>query len=276
MTAPPLDLSVIILTWQDAEFLHTCLASLQSGIKTLKYEVILIQNGGESWAQLAANAAKTFELRFIRNEFNRGVAAGRNQGLNLARGRYFLLLDADTRLTDTAGDTLVRFMDDHPSVGLTGPRLVDPEGRLQLTCRRLPTLGTKILRRLPLTFARARLAEETLANWDHASTREVDYVIGACQMIRREAFEQVGLLDERIFYGPEDVDYCIRMWQLGWRVVYVPHATVVHHERRLTQRRLYSQLSLYHAMGAIVYFWKYRYLWHRPKLGTCTHSFEMA
>ena len=104
-----------------------------------------------------------------------------------------------------------------------------------------------------------------MADWDHSSVREVDYVIGACQGIRRAAVTEVGLLDERIFYGPEDVDLCLRMHEAGWSVVYNPAAVVVHHERRLT-RSLFSALAWRHLWGVGYYFWKHGYLFSRRRL----------
>jgi GT2 family glycosyltransferase len=157
-------------------------------------------------------------------------------------------------------------MDAHPEVGLAGPRLQDAVGNLQLTCRRLPTVWSKILRRIPTGWAQTALAEELLAGYDHQTPRDVDYCIGACQVVRREALAQIGRLDEQFFYGPEDVDYCIRMWRAGWRVMYVPQAVVVHHEQRLTKRRIVSSLTLTHVLGLARFFLKWRYLWTRPQL----------
>jgi len=90
-------------------------------------------------------------------------------------------------------------------------------------------------------------------------------VIGACQLVRRRALAEVGPLDERIFYGPEDVDFCLRLWRKGWKVLYAPDSLVIHHERRLT-RRLLSRLTFRHAAGLAYYFAKHRYLIHAPVL----------
>jgi N-acetylglucosaminyl-diphospho-decaprenol L-rhamnosyltransferase len=105
-----------------------------------------------------------------------------------------------------------------------------------------------------------------LASYDHRTPRAVDYVIGACQIIRREAYAAVGGLDEQFFYGPEDVDYCVRMWRAGWRVMYVPDAVVLHDEQRLTRQRTLSPLTVTHAVGLARYFWKYKYLVTRPNI----------
>ena len=133
-------------------------------------------------------------------------------------------------------------------MGLVGPKLVGADGELQYSCRRFPTLVDKLLRRLPARFGRAVADDVELRWWDHAGVREVDYVIGACQLIRRSALDEVGLLDEHIFYGPEDVDLCLRMHRAGWQVEYVPAAVVTHLARRIT-RKLLSTLTVQHVHG---------------------------
>jgi GT2 family glycosyltransferase len=104
-----------------------------------------------------------------------------------------------------------------------------------------------------------------MADWDHRVARAVDYVIGACQVIRKAALMDVGLLDEHIFYGPEDVDFCLRLQQAGWRVIYNPEAVVEHRERRVT-RSFFSQLGYRHIQGLAYYFWKHGYLFSRRRL----------
>lgn len=254
------DLSVILLVWQDRAFLSACLNSLAVARQNLALDIILVENG------VSLDGMKVSGLKVIHNETNRGVAPARNQGLRAAQGRYVMLLDVDTFVTQDALVNLVHFMDANPSVGLAGPRLQDAQGNLQYTCRKLPTVLSKILRRIPAQWAQDALADEMLALYDHRTPRAVDYVIGACQIIRSEALEQVGLLDEGFFYGPEDVDYCIRMWRCGWQVMYVPDAIVIHNEQRLTRQRTISKLSLIHALNLARYFWKYKYIARRPKL----------
>jgi GT2 family glycosyltransferase len=144
-------------------------------------------------------------------------------------------------------------MDAHQEVGLCGPKLIDGEGCCQLSCRLFPTVGDKIARRLPLAVIRARRRAVEMADWDHAAIREVDYVIGACQVIRRAALSQVGFLDEHIFYGPEDVDLCLRLQKADWRIVYNPEAVVIHQERRVT-RVFFSFLTYQHLRGLLYYF----------------------
>lgn len=261
------DVSIILLVWQDCAFLRACLEAVERARRDLAMEIVLVENGialNESKYALLEFDGNAIALQKFHNEKNRGVAPARNQGLAAARGRYMLLLDVDTQVTQDALATLVRFMDANPRVGLAGPRLQDAQGNLQLTCRRLPTVWSKALRRIPLQWAQDALADEMLFAYDHRTPREVDYVIGACQIIRRAAYEAVGGLDARFFYGPEDVDYCVRLWQHGWRVMYVPDAVVTHTEQRLTQQRMVSKLALIHARDLLRFFWKHKYWITRP------------
>ncbi len=267
MTQPAL--SIVILTWNSRALLEDCLAALPAATAPLAVETIVVDNG--STDDTAALLARHPELVVVCNERNRGVAPARNQGLRLARGEFLAFLDVDTVAAPGAFGTLVAELRGSRHVGLVGPKLVGPDGALQYSCRRFPTLLDKMLRRLPERWGRRVADDVELRSWDHASVRDVDYVIGACQVMRRAALDDVGLLDERIFYGPEDVDLCLRMQRAGWRVRYVPQAVVTHLERRVT-RKLLSMLTLRHVHGLGYYFWKHRYLLTRPTIAVARRA----
>ena len=255
--------SVVILTWNSVPEIERCLASLPDGL-TQDHEVIVIDNGSQDQT-VSLITARFPHVRIIENSHNRGVAAARNQGLRSADGEYVLILDDDTIVHPKALDQLVQVLDTQPHVGLCGPKLVDAEGHLCLSCRLFPTLWDKLGRRFPsaLTHNAARQAE--LADWTHDTRRRVDYMIGACQLIRRRALDEVGLLDEQIFYGPEDIDLCLRLYQAGWQVLYEPAAVVTHAERRIARSAL-SRLGWKHLRGLGYYFWKHRYIFSRQAL----------
>ena len=256
--------SIIILTWNSEQQIGACLASLDRGLSEFPSEVIVIDNGSQD--QTCAVVREVLpDAQLLCNLENRGVAPARNQGIQLARGEYALILDDDTVVQPGALDVLIRYMEAHPEAGLCGPRLTDADGKLQLSCRRFPTLVDKLARRLPSILGQEIARKAEMADWDHRTIRGVDYVIGACQVIRRRAIQEVGLLDERIFYGPEDVDICLRLQQAGWRVVYHPDAAVVHEERRMS-RSLGSGLVWKHICGLGYYFWKHGYLLSRKRL----------
>jgi len=256
--------SLVILSWNSTELLRACLASLPRGLTAYPSEVIVVDNGSRGFTPAALREEFPW-MRLVINRKNRGVAPARNQGMRVAQGEYLILLDDDTAVQPGAFDRLIAYMEERPEAGLCGPKLLDPQGQLHLSCRLFPTLGDKLARRFPFASLQRMSRVAEMADWDHHCAREVDYVIGACQVIRRAALAEVGLLDERIFYGPEDVDLCIRMRQAGWRVVYNPEAVVVHKERRVT-RSLFSRLAWRHLWGLGYYFCKHGYLFSRRRL----------
>lgn len=259
-------LSIVILNWNSLHHLTRCLGSVYQHTDLADSEIIVVDNGSSD-GSVAAIQTRHPDVHMIANAENRGVAPARNQGLAMSKGDYVLFLDADTVVRPAAIDVLVCEMEQRPDVGLSGPRLTGPDGTLQYSCRKLPTVHTKVFRQLPTRWSDWLLQSEEFRNWDHSQPRCVDYVIGACHLIRRTAIEQVGLYDRRIFYGPEDVDYCIRMWRAGWRVLYNPNATVVHLEQRASRRvqnMILGHLFWKHVWGLVIYFWKHRYLFRRP------------
>lgn len=262
MPQPP-ELSITIITWNSRQLLHDCLESICAGTNKVRFEIIVVDNGSiDGTVEMLRQHFP--QVRLIVNAKNRGVAPARNQALKAATGDFALLLDADTRITPGALDALVAFAQNTPEAGIVGAKMVDAEGNLQLTCRRFPTIFTPLLRRLQfISFFRnsRRLREQLMADWDHQSIREVDYVIGACQLIRRDVLKEVGWLDENIFYGPEDVDYCLRAQSHGWKIFYYPDATIMHYERRIT-RNFFRAVSWKHLWAIFYFFQKHGYLFN--------------
>ncbi len=250
--------SIIILTWNSERQIGSCLASLSLGLAKFPGEVIVVDNGSRDQTRAIVKDVRP-DAQLLCNPENRGVAPARNQGIREARGDYIVILDDDTVVQPGALDCLIRYLEEHPGAGLCGPKLIGVNGELQLSCRYFPTLLNKLARRLPLALAQNLNRRAEMADWDHATIRRVDYVIGACQAIRRRALEDVGLFDEHIFYGPEDVDLCLRLQQAGWSVVYNPEAVVAHEERRAS-RSLRSGLVSKHIWGLGYFFWKHGYL----------------
>ena len=256
-------LSIIILNYFSKDYCVSCLESLgSSSWLDPKAEVIVIDNGSFDGAGLLI-AARYPGVRFIQNRLNLGIAGGRRQGALLARGEAILFLDVDTTVLPGAIDVLIRAIA-KPGVGVAGPALLSFDGKLQYSARLFPSLPGKIARRLPMFQSWA--AREELRGWDHASTRDVDYVIGACLMVRREVIETVGTHYQKFFYGPDDVDFCLRAQLAGWRVLYEPSARVRHAERRVTRGPGLTRLKLRHAASLGYYFAKHRYVWSRRRL----------
>jgi N-acetylglucosaminyl-diphospho-decaprenol L-rhamnosyltransferase len=253
------ELSIIIITWKMKDLIAALLRSIQEHTTGISYEIIVVDNHSQDGtAELIQSEFPS--ARLIQNSANRGVAAARNQALRVANGRFVQLLDADMLLVENSLKVLFDFMLETPDAGISGCRLVSVDGQMHLNCRRFPTISAHFLRRLDfLRFARESksLRMHTMSDWNHDEILKVDYLIGACQMIRRETLEEVGLLDEKIFYGPEDLDFCLRAHRLGWNVYYIPHTSITHYEQRITKQKYFSTLSLKHLKGLMYLYWKY-------------------
>ncbi len=255
--------AVVILTWNSRRHIERCLHSL-AGASSRRLQLVVVDNGSsDGTADVVASIAPDAEL--LRNSRNRGVAAARNQGLKRVRAPYAILLDDDTCVEAGAFDLLLDHLDRRPEIGLVGPRLVLPDGSIQPSCQLFPTLRDKVVRQLPQSLGAPLLAEVELRDRDHLGTLEVDYVVGACQTIRMSALREVGWLDEGIFYGPEDVDLCLRLQLAGYGVVYLGEAVVRHECQRVTRHR-FDGLAWRHLMGLLHYYRTHRYFWSRSGL----------
>jgi GT2 family glycosyltransferase len=258
------DLSIIILTWNSRDLLKACLDSVYGTIKATSFEVIVIDNAsGDDTVEMVQQ--KYPDVILVRNRKNRGMPA-RNQGLVIGRGNFLFLLDVDTVVHEHAIDRMVDYHRQHSEIGLLAAKIFYGDGSLDYSCRKFPTVLTKIARRSSSEWARRIRTNEELLDWDHNTVREVDYVTGACQMIRRDAYKKVGPIDENIFYGPEDCDYCLRVWQAGYKVVYYPNATITHFAQRVTKKQPFSKLSWIQLKALCYYFLKHKYFFSRDNL----------
>lgn len=251
--------SAVILTWNSVGKIKPCLESLGRGTQ-VPDEIIVVDNG--STDQTRAVLARQFpSVRVIANTHNRGVAPARNQGLAVARGAYLLVLDDDTVVLPDALARLVSVLDTNPTVAVCGPQLVNSAGQPVSLDRSFPTLLHKVKR----WGETSPPNEFSFGNGMSGGLREVNSVIGACQLIRRTALDEIGLYDAHIFYGPEDIDFCLRLHQAGWQVVCEPAARVIHAEQRIA-RSVWSEIGRKHAAGLVYYFWKHRYGLSRKRL----------
>ncbi|MBO4723563.1 MAG: glycosyltransferase family 2 protein [Muribaculaceae bacterium] len=245
-------LSIIIITYNGLGFLTRCLASLHDFINDPSCEVIIIDNHSTD-GTLEFLQESYPQLRLIANSENRGVAAARNQGIKIAKGDKLLLLDNDTEATTAAINAMSQHLDSHPDVGLCSCRLVDKEGIPQDSCKPYPGLMIKLRNVLGI-------GNKTKYEPNEEGIIEPLYVIGACQMFGREVVDKVGLLDEHIFYGPEDADWCLRIKQAGWRIHCLNNHTIIHDYRRTTKRRPFSKLGRLHIKALIYFYWKHKRL----------------
>lgn len=240
-------LSIAIIHYETPMLLRQCLTALFAGREAWPFEVMVIDNA--SRRAPVGDLPKAFpDVAFHINATNAGFAAACNQAIRMAGGQYVLVLNPDIIMRPAALDDLVAFMDAHPRAGVCGPRLVYPDGALQLSCRRFPSLWVLLLRIFRLDgVIRCPVRSYLMADWDHAQVREVDWVIGGCMMLRRDAVEEIGFLDEGFFLYYEDIDLCCRMKRAGWQVYYNPAVSAVHFHQRASARLLPNRASWFHA-----------------------------
>lgn len=224
------DLIVIIVSWNCWDYLEQCIMSLEASDTAAAHDIVVVDNASTD-GSVELITRRFPAVRVIENGGNAGFAAANNRALRETRGRYFLLLNPDTLVRSGALDTLVRFMDEHQEAWAAGPMMLNGDGSLQRGGVRFPSTWNILVEALFLDrlFPRSRVfgSHRELYEDPHAA-RSVDYLQGACLIVRAAAVDKIGPLDERFFMYFEETDWCYRMKQEGGQVLYCPRATVVH------------------------------------------------
>ena len=236
--AAMIDVSIVIVNWNVRDLLRRCLRSITQ-YPVPSFEVIVVDNASTD-GSVDMVRVEFPAVRLVVNSENRGFPGAINQGISLARGRYVLLLNPDTELVGDALGTMVAFADEHLDVGVVGPQLLNADGSVQSSRRRFPTLATAFFESTWLQpYAPRRLLERYyVGDQPDDRVQDVEWLMGAALMARREAIEQVGPMDERFFMYSEELDWCRRFREAGWRVVYLPTAQILHHEGKSSEQVL--------------------------------------
>ena len=242
-----IDLSTIVLSWNTAALLADCLRTIPDGARDLTYEVIVVDNAStDGSADLVT--AEFPDVKLIRNRENVGFTRGNNQGMAASSGRYVLLLNSDTLVKPQALTRLVAFMDQQAEAGAVCPRLLLSDGKPQaFAFGGDPSIGYLIKRGL-----NRLLLSRPIHDWRTTQIQAVDWVSGACLLVRRTVIDQVGGLDENIFMYFEDADWCRRIRQAGWQVMFNPQIEIVHlggqslKQNPVARRGYYRSLDYYY------------------------------
>jgi GT2 family glycosyltransferase len=251
-----MDISVVIVGWNAKHYLELCLESMAAAPPRRSIEIIVVDNAS------ADGSAEMIESRFpyvklIRSTENLGFAKGNNVGIRQCQGRNIALVNPDVIVFSGCLDALADFLDENPKVGNVGPRVLNPDMSLQSSCRRFPTLWNNFCSATGLAtgFKNSRFfAGEHMFYFPHDRTLAVDILVGCFSMIRREAFDQVGLLDENLFMYGDDVDWCRRCWKAGWQVVFYPGAQVIHDRGKITAP--YPVRFALAQQKSVLYYWR--------------------
>ena len=245
---PDFDLSVTICSWNTLEDTRACLQSLSAVRDEADFEVIVVDNNSRDGS--ADMVAGEFPwVRLFRMDKNLGFTGGHNLALRERKGWHAFLLNSDAKVHPGALRTLLEYVAAHPDSGMLGPKLLNPDGTLQFSCRRFPNPIAAMFRNtfLGRLFPKNRFTREYLMlDWDHDKQREVDWVSGAAFLANGAMIDKIGTFDDAFFMYCEDVDWCWRAWKAGFRVVYVPQAVVTHAIGRSTDRAANRMILRFH------------------------------
>ena len=259
-------LSITIITYNCRELLRSCLESIQDKIsaENITFELILVDNNSiDGTFDMIQRDFGDLNAVMIRNPENYGVARARNQALKASRGKYVLILDADTKILSPGLSSVLDYMDRNSDTAILGCRMLDKDDKLYPSARTFPGPREALVRRLShygLFKDSDVLRKHHVQLCNNEDPIEVDYVIGAFQLIRRNAIEMVGLLDEKMFYGFEDADYCVRMKRQGFNVVYYPAFSIKHYVQGITKKGVFNKMLFFHIKSYIRLLRKYYFL----------------
>jgi GT2 family glycosyltransferase len=264
-----MDLGIVIVSYNVCDLLRRCLHSVFASDPAVQFEVCVVDN--HSADDSASMVRSEFpQVHLIENAENLGYPAANNQGLRYfglgerparARPRYCLLLNPDTEVPTDAFGRSVGYLEEQPQIGVLGPKVLLPDGRLDVACRRsFPTPEVSFYRMVGLSRlfpSSRRFARYNMTYLDEDQIAEVDSVVGAFMMVRSAALSGVGLMDERFFMYGEDLDWAKRIKDAGWKVVYYPEVSILHIKRASSKGSARAQLEFYRAM-LIFYYKHYR------------------
>ncbi len=259
-------LSIIITHHQTPALLKLCIKSIRDNIGALEYEMIIVDSQSEANTRSLIEE-KFSEVKLIYFLKNVGYAKIVNAGIKIARGDYVLILNADILVLKKSVPKMLKFIKDHPKIGIVGPQLLTFGNQPQSSCFRFPSLGAILARRT--FFGRSKWGKEKLnqflmKNENLSIPRNIDWVQGSAMLVRQTAIKKVGLLDERFFMYFEDIDWCRRFWQNGYKVVYWPTVQMSHYYYRVSKKWggvldiLLNKYTRLHLISAFKYFWKWR------------------
>ena len=232
-----MDASIIIINWNTRDLLIECINSVYSTTRGINFDIWVVDNGSSDGSVQALRELFP-DVNVIENQSNLGFAKACNQALKLMESKFAILLNSDTILTDGAIKTVLDTMEKDPDIGLCGAQLLNPDGTKQNSIANTPSLATELLNKslLRRLFPQKYPGKER----DFAEPIEVESIIGAFMAVRKEAMDEVGMLDESYFFFFEETDWCIRMKKKGWKVVHHPGAKVYHLQGQTVRKIKYK------------------------------------
>lgn len=242
-------LSIVIVSYNVANYLKNCLESVLKTSKNLKPEIIVVDNHSTDDTH---QMLQTYfpDTRLIKNYQNFGFAKGANLGMRKAQGEFILLLNPDTSVLECAVTSMLEYMENHPEIGILGPQLQNPDGSFQHSCRSFPTWSVYFSSRQSILnrfFPSNKWSQKYLLKQiDHRKIQEVEWICGCGLFLRKKMLEEINYLDEDFFMYIEDVDLALRAHKKNWKVVYFPPARVIHYQSKSVIQNQEAMLVEHH------------------------------
>ncbi len=255
-------LSICIVSWNVAELLEKCLASIYKHPPKCEFEVIVVDNAS---SDRSVDVIKKFACaKIIENKTNRGFSAGNNQAIKANTGKYVLILNPDTEVLPGSLDTLTEFLDKNSKAAIVAPKLLNPDRSLQRSCMGFPTLGAMAMRQLFIEHlwpGNPYTKQYLMADFKYDKIAEVDQPMGACLLIRRSVLNEVGLFDENSFMFFDEVDLCHRVKLSGHGIFFTPDSEIIHHGGSSISKWGAVNLSKHWTLSRNYYFKKNYGVW---------------
>lgn len=256
-----MDVSIIVVNYNTKELLKQTIESVINTTKHIEYEIIVSDNDSKDGSQTMIKE-KFSKVRLMENNDNLGFPNGNNVAIREAKGRYILLLNSDTKVLENCIEDCAKYMDNHKDIGALGCKLVLADGTLDHACKRgFPTPEASLFYMLKFNklFPQSKkFAAYTMGYLNEDSINEVDSLTGAFMMIRREAVDKVGLLDEEFFMYGEDIDWCYRIKEAGYKVVYYPKVITIHYKGQSSKKKRIKTIYEFHRAMILFYNKHYR------------------
>ena len=258
--------STVTVNYNHKHFPKLCVEAVEASQADFLIQIIFVDNASSDpiSVNFLKQAATESRINLVESKMNVGFAGGNNLGAKVATGKYILILNPDTAVTKDAIAKMVDYMETHPEVGVLGPKLVYSDGQIQESCRRDMNFLDLIVKRTflkSLPYFKEREAKFLMKDFNHNQTQEVDLLTGACMMLPRQFYEEIGGFVDRYFLFMEDFDLCKETRQHGKKVVYYPEAIVDHYHKRLSGGNflsiLFKKVFWLHVSSAFKYFVKW-------------------
>ena len=262
------DIAFVILAWNSEQYINECLDSVidKCSAESLCFEIFVIDNGStdRTRALLERYNEEKSAIQIIYLDKNYGTTYTRNLALKKTNSKYICILDSDTKILSGSLREALQYLDGNVDTGIIAPKLVLRSGEVQNSVKKFPTLLHK-LEKIKSIIGRSSRNLDFYEEFPFSEMTEVDTAISACWIFRRSLLDTAGYLDEKIFYAPEDVEYCLRTWKAGKKIIYYPGLEILHDTQQITHKNPFGRVALSHFFGLLYYFRKHG-SWFSTKL----------